>query len=65
MHIKIQDGNISTLAKLEPNCMTPYSKNYVMKYHPFHEQLESRKIELVKVNAKVNQGDKFTYIKGH
>lgn len=37
MHVKIHEDNVGTLTlvRLEPQCMTPRSKHYAIKYHWF------------------------------
>jgi hypothetical protein len=55
MHVKIHEDNVGalTLGKLEPRRMTPRSKHYAIKYHWFREQIEPRKIKLVKIATKL------------
>jgi alkyl hydroperoxide reductase subunit AhpF len=62
MHVKIHEDNVGalTLGKLEPRRMTPRSKHYAIKYHWFREQIEPRKIKLVKIATKDQLGDMFT-----
>ena len=62
MHVKIHEDNVGalTLGRLEPKSMTPRSKHYAIKYHWFREQIEPRKINLVKVDTHDQLGDIFT-----
>ena len=49
-----------TLARLEPPRMTPRSKHYGIKYHWFREFVKSDKIELVKIDTKIQLADVLT-----
>jgi hypothetical protein len=62
MHVRIHEDNVGalTLGKLEPRCMTPRSKHYAVKYHWFREELEPRKVKLVKIASADQLGDIFT-----
>ncbi len=62
MHIKIHKDNVGTLilGKLEPRWMTPWSKHYTIKYHWFCKHIETRNIQLVKINTEDQLGDLFT-----
>jgi hypothetical protein len=49
-----------TLAKLEPDRMTPRSKHYGVKYHWFRSKLQPNEIELERVESAKQQADMFT-----
>ena len=48
------------LATLEPGRITPRSKHYGIKYHWFRSKLKPNKIEIVKVESKLQRADMFT-----
>ena len=62
MHVRVHEDNIGalTLGNLEPRRMTLRSKHYAIKYHWFCEQLQTRKIKLVKIAYADHLGDIFT-----
>ncbi len=62
MHIKVHKDNVGTLilGKLEPQCMTPCSNHYVVKYYWFREHIGPCNVQLVKINTKDQLGDLFT-----
>ena len=62
MHIKIHEDNVGalTLGKIEPQRMTPRSKDYAVKYHWFCEHIGPRNIQLVKISSSNQLGDLFT-----
>ena len=62
MHICVHKDNTDTLTlgNLEPRRMTLRSKHYAIKYHWFCEQLQTRKIKLVKIASANQLGDIFT-----
>ena len=62
MHVRVHEDNVGalTLGNLTPYCMTLRSKHYTMKYHWFYEQLQTRKIKLLKIVSADQLGDIFT-----
>ena len=62
MHVRVHEDNVGalTLGNLEPRRMTLRSKHYAIKYHWFREQLQTRKIKLVKIASGDQLGDIFT-----
>jgi hypothetical protein len=58
MHEDI-DGAMK-LAKMEPGRMTPRSKHYCVKYHWFRTELKPNKIEIQRVDTKLQKADFLT-----
>jgi hypothetical protein len=48
------------LAKMEPGRMTPRSKHYDLKYHWFRTKLKPNKIEIQRVDTKLQKADFLT-----
>jgi len=62
MHIKIHEdnGGALTLAGLEPQGMTPRSKDYAIKYHWFQGHVHACRVQLMKIESCNQLGDLFT-----
>ena len=62
MHVQLHEDNAGalTLAKLEYPRMTPRTKWYAVKYHWFRTMLAPNKVELRKIDTKIQKGDLFT-----
>ena len=62
MHVRVREENVSalTFGSLEPQRTTLCSKHYVIKYHWCCEQIQTRKIELIKIASADQLGDIFT-----
>ena len=62
MHVEIHEDNVGTitLAPLEPQCITPCSKYYAIKYHWFHEHVHSCHVCLLIIESHDQLGDIFT-----
>jgi hypothetical protein len=45
------------LAKMEPGRMTPHSKHYEVKYHWFRTKLKPNKIEIDRINTKLQRAN--------
>ena len=58
----VHEDNAGALAlsKLEPGRHTPRSKHYAVKYHWFRSHLKPNKIEVTKIDTKVQRADIFT-----
>jgi hypothetical protein len=53
-------GQKHTHTHTEPQCMTPWSIHYVIKYHWYREQIRPCNIQLVKISSEDQLGDLFT-----
>ena len=62
MHVRVHEDNVGTLTlgNLGPRRMTLRSNHYAIKYLCFCEQLQTRKIKLVKLASADQLGDIFT-----
>ena len=64
IYVRVHEDNVGafTLGIFEPRCMTPCSKHYIIMYDWFREQIQTRKIQLIKIASADRLGDIF--IKG-
>jgi hypothetical protein len=54
------NAGASTLARMEPGCMTPRSKHYAIKYHWFCSHLKPNKIVIEKIDSAQQRADVLT-----